>query len=97
MTPDQPISAPAADAPPQRRSWPLILLRICFAIFTFEVGVFLLVFPWLDGWELNFWLSYSPALENLWLQPAFKGALSGLGLINIFIAVRSVFQRRPAQ
>jgi hypothetical protein len=60
-----------------------------FAIFAFEIGAFLLVFPWMDSWTLNHLPSFFPSLpdfQDLWDDPYFKGAVSGLGLANLYIA-----------
>lgn len=74
------------------------LLRLCFAIFTFEIGLFLTVFPWVDIWSVNFFSGWIPALENIWDEPYFRGAITGLGLVNIYVAcaeVLRVFRRSP--
>ena len=55
------------------------LLRLCFAIFTFEIGLFLTVFPWVDIWSLNYFSGWLPGLENVWDDPYFRGAITGLG------------------
>jgi hypothetical protein len=72
---------PEPPAPPRRR---LRLLKICFAVFTFEVGLFLVIFPWRDTWTLNYF--QGSFLENIWDEPAFRGAITGLGLVNIYLA-----------
>ncbi len=98
-----PIQAPGL--PPER---PVIRLRqrlwvVLFAIFAFEIGSFLVVFPWTDSWTLNHLPSFFPsnqiALQDLWDDPYFRGALSCLGLINVYIALRAVVQliRRSKQ
>ena len=73
------------------------LLRLCFAIFTFEIGLFLAVFPWVDIWSLNYFSGWLPALENLWDDLYFRGAITGLGLVNIHVASAEVLRlfRRP--
>jgi hypothetical protein len=63
-------------------------------IFCFELGVFLLVFPWLEAWDINWFASYSPAVRDLWNNSYFRGALSGLGLVNIYISLIEVFRLR---
>lgn len=84
-------SAPAAIAPTGRpRPWQSRLLGICFAIFTFEIGLFLIVFPWLDNWNLNYFQGLIPALQDTWDDPYFRGAVTGLGFVNIYIALREV-------
>jgi hypothetical protein len=80
--------------PPQRvRTWQSRLLNICFVIFTFEVGLFLVIVPWTDEtWNLNTLQDFLPALQTLWTDPYFKGAITGLGLVNIYIACHEVFR-----
>jgi hypothetical protein len=68
------------------------LLRLCFAIFAFEIGLFLTVFPWVDIWSLNYFSEWIPALENIWLDPYFRGAITGLGLVNIYVACAEVLR-----
>jgi len=83
-----PVERPPA--PPKR--WPGRLLTICFAIFAFEVGLFLVVFPWQDSWTLNYFQGISPNLEDLWDEPSFKGLVTGLGFVNIYIALLQVIR-----
>lgn len=89
-----PESAPelTITAAPPRRSWHSKLLRICFAVFCFEIGLFLAVFPWLDIWNLNYLQDLSPSVEVLWDTAFFRGALTGLGLVNVYIAFLELFR-----
>ncbi len=66
--------------------WQRRLLRISVALFTFEIGIFLTLFPWTESWNLNWFQTLTPFLQNLWQQGAFKGAITGLGFVNIYIA-----------
>ncbi len=95
---------PAATPPPIRASSErphssrtARLLRLCFAIFTFEIGLFLTIFPWVDIWSLNYFSGWLPLLENVWEDPYFRGAITGLGLVNIYVACLEVLKvfRRP--
>jgi len=89
LTPE-PASAPdSLPAPPgETRRSPRTprLLRLCFAIFTFEIGLFLTVFPWVDIWSLNYFSGWIPALENVWDEPYFRGVITGLGRGKIYVA-----------
>jgi hypothetical protein len=67
--------------------WHRRVLGICLIIFAFELGLFLLVFPWLPNWDLNWIPLHSPFLSDLWMNQYFRGGLSGLGLLNIYVAV----------
>jgi hypothetical protein len=76
------------DAPPpaSRPRWQGRLLTACFMIFALEVGLFLVIFPWQDTWSVNYLQGLAPSLEGVWDDPRFRGALTGLGLVNIYIA-----------
>ncbi|MBZ5677396.1 MAG: hypothetical protein LAP61_24395 [Acidobacteriia bacterium] len=93
-----PEPAPAPDSvPPTGETRPASsrtprLLRLVFAIFTFEIGLFLTVFPWVDIWSLNYFSGWLPALENIWDEPYFRGAITGLGLVNIYVACAEVLR-----
>lgn len=93
-----PLSPENSEAAPilaERRSrpWYTKLLSLCFVIFCFEIGVFLVVFPWLDNaWEANHVAGFSPWLADIWGNPFFRGALSGLGLVNIYISFLEILR-----
>jgi hypothetical protein len=76
---------PKLRAPRRPLRWDQRLLVICLSIFSLVIGLFLVVFPWLTSWDQNWVALYSPALRSVWLSPYFRGALSGLGLINLYI------------
>ena len=86
--PTSPEQIPQAFAPTRRaQTWQSRLLGICLAIFTFEIGLFLVVFPWMDdAWSINYLQKLIPTLRSVWDDPYFRGALTGLGLVNIYIS-----------
>jgi hypothetical protein len=59
------------------------LLVMVFIFFCFELGFFLIVFPWSQYWENNLFLFYVPAIRELVLNNYFRGAVSGLGIVDI--------------
>lgn len=67
---------------------------IAFTIICFELGVFLLVFPWMDKWETNYFAGLNNTWRGVWHNPFFRGAISGLGLINIFISFVEIVRLR---
>ena len=71
-------------------TWQQRLLRISLALFIFEIGAFLAIFPWTESWELNYFQVITPQLQDLWLNPSFRGAFTGLGFVNIYIACLQV-------
>jgi hypothetical protein len=101
LTPERPEGLPAPNsesasaASPQKNPGPKIgwqkrMLRISLALFIFEIGAFLVIFPWTQDWDLNYFQIVTPGLQDLWQQPSFRGALTGLGFVNIYIACLQV-------
>jgi hypothetical protein len=84
--------APAPPIPPASAKtggfmrWQRRVLGFCLVIFAFELGLFLLVFPWLNNWDLSWVPVHSPKFSDIWMSRYFRGALSGLGLLNIYVA-----------
>lgn len=96
LTPGSPLpesTVPMDAIPPvPRKRWQGRLVTVCFAVFAFEVGLFLVIFPWQDSWTLNYFQGISPNLESLWDEPSFKGFVTGLGFVNIYIAILQVIR-----
>jgi hypothetical protein len=81
--------------------WHRRILGICLVIFAFELGLFLLIFPWLPNWDVNWIPLHSRILSEVWMNQYFRGALSGLGLLNMYVAaieagrqIMSIFSRK---
>jgi len=95
-TPD-PLPAPIAVVAAPGPRWFRRLSSVLFVIFCFELGLFLLVYPWTDAWADNYFSVAVPdsALSSwraLWNNSYVRGAVSGLGLVNLWIAVAEVFR-----
>jgi hypothetical protein len=96
---------PPVPAPPARPAGTLRhrLWIVLFSLFAFEIGAFLIVFPWMDSWSLNhipsFFASNQIAVQDVWDDPYFRSALSCLGSLNVYIALRQIVQliRRSKQ
>jgi hypothetical protein len=59
---------------------------------TFLVGLILVVAPWTSLWEANYLLNPYPVLRTLLLSAFTRGTVSGLGLVNIVLALHEVRQ-----
>jgi len=70
-------------------------LFIIYVLYCLEVGIFLLVYPWMRLWDQNFLLQYSSFLRVLLLNDFVRGAVSGLGIANLILGAWEVahFQR----
>ena len=60
------------------------LLAVAFILFCFEIGLFLVFVPWSNLWEHNALLIYLP-VRALLLNNFVRGAVSGLGVIDLFL------------
>lgn len=94
--PEPDVEPPPLPPPPPeplpRRSTASKLLGLLLVILCFEIGVFLVVFPWMDAWGRNWIPVASPQLVDLWESNYFRGALSGLGFINIWISFQEMLR-----
>jgi hypothetical protein len=54
------------------------------------MGAILFYLPWTSIWEKNYFLSHFPSLMRILLHPAFRGAVSGLGVLDIFLAINMI-------
>jgi hypothetical protein len=63
------------------------IYRALLVVLAFEMGALLLYLPWSVYWEQNYFLNHFPSLMRIVLHPSFRGAVSGVGLLDIFLAV----------
>ena len=61
------------------------------------VGVILVIAPWTAWWDQNYLLQPYPALRAVVLSPFVRGLVSGLGLVNIALAILEVHQSFAAR
>jgi hypothetical protein len=71
------------------------LLRVVLLLVWLEVGLVLILVPWSEVWETNYFLYQYPSLGIFVKNPYLRGAISGLGLINVFLALEA-FRRRTS-
>jgi len=71
------------------------ILRVILQLIWLEAGLILILIPWSEIWELNYFLYQYPALGFFFKNPFLRGAVSGLGVMNVFLALDS-FRRRTA-
>ena len=84
----------AGPASPRRHTW---VWRVLYIVYSLEVGVFLLFLPWLTIWENNYLLYRFPDFRPVVANAFLKGAVLGLGIVNIVIGIQEIgfFARRP--
>jgi hypothetical protein len=48
----------------------------------------------MDPWPNNYFATVVPEWRRFWVSPYVRGAVSGLGLVNVVIALSEVFRLR---
>jgi hypothetical protein len=104
MTPSQPDpreTPPAADldlsgvaALPPRPTyrWYHKFFAVMLATACLIIGIVLLLFPWTPYWENNYFVGLSPFLRHWWNNLYIRGAVSGIGVVNLYISLVEVFR-----
>jgi hypothetical protein len=59
---------------------------------TLLVGLVLTVAPWTSLWDANYLLQPHPLLRAVALHGVTRGAVTGLGLVNILLALHEAHQ-----
>jgi hypothetical protein len=79
---------PPADPPPTRADlWRRRMFLVIEVLFFVEVGMVLLVLPWTRIWTDNPILNTSFHVRQIAESGFVRGVLSGLGLVNLYIAI----------
>lgn len=61
--------------------------RLMFVGFFLEIGFVLVVIPWSAFWDRNYFAQMLPQLHELITNNFFRGAVSGLGVINVIAGI----------
>lgn len=89
----------AAEPPaPTRVHWFHKVSAVLFVIFCLELGLFLLIYPWTTEWDENLFATIFTIKfarwNEYWQNAYFRGAVSGLGLIDLYISIGEIFRLR---
>jgi hypothetical protein len=68
--------------------------KLLYILYSLEVGVILLFLPWFGVWENNYLLFKFPGLRPIVSNPFLKGAVLGLGIVNIIIGLSEIVRFR---
>jgi hypothetical protein len=61
-----------------------LIRRLIYVAFFVEVGLLLIVLPWSGFWDQNYFAEVFPLLKDLLTNNYIRGAVSGLGFVNLF-------------
>ena len=63
------------------------MLRIPMLFVWLLFGMALILVPWSDLWDTNYFLYHYPALGIFVKSPFLSGAISGLGFMNVLMSL----------
>jgi hypothetical protein len=69
------------------------ILRVLFLLLWLELGLMLILVPWSDFWQANYFMIHFPDLAVFLRSAYLRGAVSGLGVMNVFLALEAFRQR----
>jgi hypothetical protein len=79
--------------------WLQRLFTFVYVLFCLTLGLLLIRLPWSDAWFEDGFLARWPALLHLVRHGFVRGAVSGLGLIDIWVGILEIIyyrEHRPA-
>jgi hypothetical protein len=92
---DKPALQPVPRTLPSRiPGWLIGVELILFVILRVYVGLLVFLLPWRNIWTTSAWINHWPTVANMLAQGWMRGLVSGLGLLNIWIGLAALFQRR---
>jgi hypothetical protein len=89
----EPLPGPVPVEPPPFR-WYHKMSAVLLITFCLEIGFFLVIFPWTEFWDNNFFSSLIPEWREHWDNMYVRGAVSGLGVVNIWISLSEAVRLR---
>ena len=80
----------ASPQEPHMNRW----LAILYVVICFEMGAFLFLFPWVPLWTQNFFVGRYAWIYLIAQNYYVRGIISGLGLIDVFLAFHEAWRLR---
>ncbi len=64
--------------------------RVIYVAYFLEVGLLLILVPWTTFWERNYFAVYSPVFHDFLRNNFVRGAVSGLGVVNLLMGFKDL-------
>lgn len=61
--------------------------RLILVALFLEVGLLLVIVPWSAFWDRNYFAHALPLLESVITNNYVRGAVSGLGIVNVYLGI----------
>ena len=67
------------------------MIRLLLTAFFFEAGIVLLLVPWSAYWDRNYFLQSLPMVATFISNDFVRGAVSGLGVVNLIAGLVEIW------
>jgi hypothetical protein len=74
--------------------WYHKMSAVLLVAFCLGIGLFLLIVPWTPYWDANYFGSLVPQWQLYWDNTYVRGAVSGLGVVNLYISFLELYRLR---
>ena len=81
--PAEPVAGDTAEMP----VWLQRVFVVVYVLFCIELGLVLIVLPWTKFWFSDGWTAQWPGFQHLMQKGFVRGAVSGLGLLDVWLGV----------
>jgi hypothetical protein len=71
--------------------------RLVLVALFLEIGFLLVVIPWSAFWDRNYFAQALPAIQEIITNNFVRGAISGLGLINVYLGLAELISTLSAR
>ena len=77
--------------------WVQRIFLIIYVLFCIELGLVLVALPWTRIWSDNALIAHWPTFNHFLRQGFVRGAVSGLGFVDIWLGIQEAvnYQDRP--
>ena len=79
--------ARSSGCPGFKREDDLLFRRLLLVALLLETGLLLVLIPWSAFWDRNYFFEVSSAVGRLLTSNYTRGAITGLGLVNVWAAL----------
>ena len=97
--PESALSSNRPSSAVQTSGWETARRRIgavLYVLLCIEIGTFLLILPWSAIWDRNLLLNFYPSVRPVYMSAYLRGAISGLGLVNLWLGIAQAWGFKTA-
>ena len=65
-------------------------MLVALALLWLALGLALILAPWLDLWQTNYFVYTYPSLGLVLRSPYIRGAVTGLGVLDVMLSLEAI-------